>query len=81
MKKKPAGKRGAPRSEVIDRELAKVAKGGDPNFEEVAASVIRAGCAPASAKDNIVAQTRARWGWYKKGKKNPALAKPESKKS
>ncbi len=82
MKKKQPGKRGAPRSQVIDRELAKVTKGGDPKFEEVAAAVIKAGCAPASAKDNIVAQSRARWGWYKSGaKKNPALAKPESKKS
>ena len=82
MKKKQAGKRGAPRSQVIDRELAKVPKGGDPNYDEVAAAVIRAGCAPESAKSNIVAQARARWGWYKSGtKKNPALEKPESKKS
>jgi hypothetical protein len=79
MSKKPVSKGTVPRSTIIDRELLKYKGKEEPKWDAIASKVIQAKAAPESKRASIISQSKVRWGWYKKGKKNPASVKLSSK--
>jgi hypothetical protein len=79
MRKKPVAKGTVPRSTIIDRELLKYKGKEEPKWDLIASKVIQAKAAPETKRASIISQSKVRWGWYKKGKKNPAAVKTSGK--
>lgn len=70
-----------PRSKVIDKLLAETKAGTEPDWEAIAAEVIKQGCAPQDKKKSIISQAKVRYKWYtSEGKQNPATVSKTAKK-
>jgi hypothetical protein len=65
-----------PRSKIIDKYLASLAAGNQPDWSAVVKEVVGAGCATAEEEKKIIFQAKMRWKWYSvDGKTNPASIK------